>query len=1585
MQTQTWQGEASSKPSFPFFDNRDNQPIRAELYGLDALETHARQLAAVPARLQARPQGLSLLQRFHQNGRVLDQVHRRIVAVVQSGESLIPAAEWLLDNYYIIQDILPEVRQDLPRGYYRELPKLINGPLAGYPRIYALAVGMIAHTDSNVSEFHLIRFVQAYQSVAPLSIGELWAVPTMFRLALLENLRRLSEQLLEFWAERHQADAWFKAQALDQPGAHGPRRTLPLPATNLTDPFLVRLLQLLREFSPSEDVLDEYERVLANRGIDIAQVVQHENYRQASDQVSVGNAITSLRLLSALDWKVFFEQTSLVEPILRQDPAGIYPQQDFGTRDRFRRSIERLARRSRRNEQEVACQVVDLAGRHRPEASPQNHIGYYLVGEGREKLEIQIHYRPAFGERLLRAMLHHPHATYFGGIGLLLVAGLALVLVLASLFGSHHQASPLLWVALVLAAVLPVSDLAVGLTNFLLSLFLPPRVLAKLEFREGIPPDCTTFVALPTMLVQTRDVRALLEKIEIHYLSNPDPQLRFALLTDFADAPQETMPQDAALLQAALEGIRCLNERYPSGQSERFFLFHRKRVYNPGQHCWMGWERKRGKLTEFNRLIRGARDTTYVALSGDPAGLPRIRYVITLDADTQMPREEARRLIGTLAHPLNRPHFDPKTGRVIRGYAILQPRISFHMPAARRSLFTRIWANSAGIDPYSTAVSDIYQDLFGAGTYTGKGIYDLDVFMATLADTFPENSILSHDLIEGNFAHCGLVTDIQLYDEFPVRYNAYTRREHRWARGDWQLLPWLGPTVPTAGVKVQGAGGREQQRQPNRLPCLERLKVLDNLRRSLMPPAIIVMLTLGWLLLPGSAWLWTGLAGAILTLPLLMQACAALINTARTRSITSLAEFRKNAPATLGQVLLTVAFLMNQAHYLLDAIVRTLWRLLVSRQWLLEWETSASAERRLGVNLWIFFRDMWLAPVLAAALGLVVWLVQPQAFPAACPFLVAWLFSPVVAFWVSRPLKDRDGVAPLSVEAVSELRRVARRTWGFFETFVSEDNHWLPPDNFQEVPRPQIANRTSPTNLGMFLLSTLAAHDLGYLSLNTLLGRLEKTIDTLERLERHRGHFVNWYDTVTLQPLQPPYISTVDSGNLLGCLLALKQGLYEKAETVVVGPGLVEGLGDTLALMTQSVEDQLPQELQRSLDEIQGLLRIRPDNLLAWEEWLEHFSARAGEMARQVRALTNSETEPDGEPEVWSKRLAETARDGLEELHGLAPWLNLPSRPGLMALPLGEFVDDGHTWSDLENLEAEREFFQAWDGVRQKLIRLGSVKEWHQARGPLMEELIGLENAVPPGPNQAGVVAWLAQVREAVKRSTAGELLGRIHGLAGRADTLARAMDFTFLYKSDRHLFSIVYHLDTGRLEPGYIKGYVPGIRENGGQYTHAAVWMVEAVALTGQGTQAVGLFDLLNPIHHTLNPADVGRYKVEPYVLAADVYRSAMHLGRGGWTWYTGSASWFYRVALEYLLGFRLKGARLEVDPCIAAHWPHFEIFYCHGSAHYHVVVENPHGVERGVETVWLDGQALEEASIPLADDGCAHQVRVVLGRAGR
>ncbi len=1349
---------ARESVSVMFVDPLSDEPIRAELLGLERLEDHARRLASACVLASTRPAASPLLARFVENAGVLTQVHEELLGRGDRRALRSIDAEWLVDNFYIIEDSLREVRRDLPAGYDEQLPKLSLPPLCGYPRVYSLALALVAHTDSELDETRVVRFVQAFQEVAPLTIGELWALPTMLRLVLLENLRRLASKMIWGWEEQQRARRWANdaiAAAREQkaPDGTGLTRTSAGSLGELTDPFIVSLLERIRDHGGAAKTLEHLEAELASGGCGSDEICRREHRREAANQVTVGNCVLALRLLSAIDWKYFFEQSSRVEAILREDPSGTYCHQDFETSDRYRRVIEKIARGSHTDEVEVARGGVELARQGRNSgSSPRDHVGYYLIDRGLEELKAAFGYQAPWRERLGDWALKRRVPIYFGSI-VLLVCVIATTIVAAALGGLAAS----WWIPCLLAVLLlPLAELAIGLVNQLVPLFVAPKVLPKLDFKEGIPAEQATCIAIPAMLTQPSSAAKLLERMEIHYLANPDASLWFALLTDFGDAQEETLPEDEGLLSDALARVRALNERYGSSGEDIFFLFHRRRLWNASEGCWMGWERKRGKLLEFNRLMRGASGTSFAFLSAAAERLPRPRFVITLDADTQMTRDTATRLVGTLAHPLNRARFDAGERRVVRGFGVLQPRVSFHLTAAMHSRFAALLAVSGGIDPYSTAASNTYMDLFGVGSFTGKGIYDLDAFEAATGQTFPENHILSHDLIEGNFARCGLLSDTELFDDFPARYHAYARREHRWVRGDWQLLRWLHRWIPTPVGMLR-----------NPLPLVERWKLLDNLRRSLVPPAIVVLLALGWLVFPGSPWLWTATALAILAVPAFQSSLDRVFDCARKRSLAGLATGHGGALVLLDQVLLEITFLAHRAVLLVDAIVRALVRQFVTRRKLLEWETAASAEQRLKTGILHFLASMWPAPLLAIALGSLVIMLRPEALPAAALFLVTWFLSPAVAFFVSQPTPVIQ--APMSQEDRRFLRRIARKTWHFFATFVREEDNWLPPDNFQLVPHGRLAHRTSPTNQGMLLVSTLAACDLGYINLSTLVERLEHTFDTFDRMAKRWGHFYNWYDTRSLQTLSPQYISTVDSGNLLACLVTLKQGLLGKADEPILGTMVAHGLADTLGFIGEKWSDQ---------SRLAALVSDQPTGDLAgWASWLEDLECQAVEVLDRIPVRDLSGGERD-DSKVWAEQLADQIRAWRGELRAIAPWASDLSACERMDAACLRSTPEGERWA----------------AIRAELLTPTSLAENASKTDRVLSQLAELAESLPAASEIRGLVAVVAQSRSS-------ELLTRIHRLADRAEAVAAAMDFRPLYRRERHLFAIGFNAAQDRLD----------------------------------------------------------------------------------------------------------------------------------------------------------------------------------------
>jgi cyclic beta-1,2-glucan synthetase len=1384
-------GESSSV----LFDSEE--PIRGELFSIERLGQYARTLAAehhiVKKKGRAR-----LLPRLEDNGRKLVAAYRTLVEAVREGDPMSPAAEWLLDNFHIVEEQLREIREDLPKGYYNELPKLADGELADYPRIYAVALALIAHTDSRLDPVTLKRFINSYQAVSPLSIGELWAVAISLRLALVENLRRLATQIVHWRQEQHEADRF--ADKLLEIAATEPSDLVTLVAdrfarwNRVPRAFVVQLLQRLREQDTAVTlVFDWIEKQLERQGTSIEQVMHSEHQRQAAAQVTVGNIITSMRLLSTLDWRDFFESVSLIEPVLGQDPASAYPKMEFASRDRYRHVIERISKRTKASEVEIAEAAITLARNADHElpgelAGFKAHVGYYLSDSGRDQLEAAFDYQPPLVERLRRWILRYPTFVYLGTLVLLTSL---IVSFLATMFYRAGGRWPLA-IVLILLALLPASDLALSILNFDITHLFEPRVLPRMNTVDGVPRNARTLVVIPTILSSIEVVEALVEKLEVIFLANEDECIHFAIVGDFPDAQSAEMPDDEALLEAALEGIERLNATYRIAARDswpRFYLFHRRRQWNPSEGKWMGWERKRGKLRELNNLLRGATNTSFIVQTGDQSQLRDVRFVITLDSDTQLPRDVARRLIGTAMHPLNRPLIDQSVNRVTRGYGILQPRVSVSLLSSCESLFAGIFSGNTGIDPYTTAVSDVYQDLFGEGNYTGKGLYEVDTFEQTLAKRVPENMLLSHDLFESLFARAALVTDIELLDDYPAHYDTYAKRQHRWTRGDWQIAPWLWRYVPDET-------GRKAR---NTLPLISRWKILDNLRRSLTAPAIVLWLLASWTIFPGSPWWWCLFVILTMAFPVYMHVTTSVMTHPRGIPWTShfwsvWGDLRTNT----SQFALTFIFIGHQSCLMADAIVRTLYRRFISHKQLLEWVTAADAEKGSKHDFAAFVRFMWTVfPLSLGGLLAVLWW-RPAALPEAAIFILAWLVSPFVAWWVSQPvLRKKQELGPAEVRFA---RLVARRTWRFFEAFVGAEDNWLPPDNYQEDPVPVIAHRTSPTNIGLLQISTMSAYNLGYVGALELIEREELTFATLAKLQKFHGHFFNWYDTRNLEPLLPLYISTVDSGNLAGHLVSLKQFCIELQDRPLFGAQTLHGLADTIELIgeeaarlgtiRQRTEVITIKHLREGIEDCKRLVfGPVPETLFAWATVLDSLTRCAATIEDIVGALILEHgVENFTDLSWWISALRHQLRGLRRDLTTLAPWAEVRT-------------------IDIETLvhQAGAAAIERWQQVKNFTSEIPAISAIPQWCDTVMVELAVLQSEVrgkESDPVEMAAAGDLKELAGRIERTADGarELLLRLRRLAQLCESVFQEMDFSFLLDKDRELFTIGYNV--GELKP---------------------------------------------------------------------------------------------------------------------------------------------------------------------------------------
>jgi cyclic beta-1,2-glucan synthetase len=1065
------------------------------------------------------------------------------------------------------------------------------------------------------------------------------------------------------------------------------------------------------------------------------------------DLQGVGVCVRSLRDIGQATWKDVLEPLMAVDGILRRDPAGAYGRMDYESRHFYRTQVSNIAKHSDLTEVEVAKAVVALAeeASHRTGEQPrvalrESHVGYYLIDKGMPLLHQKARFRPPFTQKIQAFMRNHPDECFLMGIPLLTLA----IMSVAGMFLTDSFTSLGLILFSMLILLLPSSESAVRLMNYLVTSVLPAQILPKLDFSETIPDDCVTLVAVPSLLLSEKQVRDLVQNLEVRFLGNHDPHVHFALVTDLPDSREPARESDP-LVTLCSNLIHELNEKYESQNQGSFFLFHRHRAYNPREKSWMGWERKRGKLLDLNNLLRQRYDNFPVKVGKLPT-LPSIRFVITLDSDTELPRGTAHRMIGTLAHPLNQAIIDPQTKTVVAGYGILQPRVGVSVQSTARSRLAAIYAGETGFDIYTRAISDAYQDLYGEGSFTGKGIYEVDPVHQVLDRRFPKNSLLSHDLLEGAYARAGLVSDIEIIEDYPSHYSAYNRRKHRWLRGDWQIVGWLFPQVP----------GEAVDRVPNPISLISRWKIFDNLRRSLVEPATFFLLVAGWCVFGSLSWAWTLATICILFLPTWVQFGGNLLRALFMFDLTVAQEALNGFYTANVNLLFTLIFLPHQTMLTIDAVVRTLIRRFVTQDRLLQWETAAESELATRERATLDSYLNWM-PLLAIMLGVLVWSVRPQALPAALPILLLWACSKWISTWLNRP--PATGRTQASPKDVAFLRRAALKTWRYFAEYSTAEHNWLIPDNVQEQPA-AIAARVSPTNIGFLLNARQVACEFGYLTVPEFAEQTLRTLATVSSLKKHGGHVLNWYETRTLQPLAPQFVSSVDSGNLLASLWTLQQGSMERLLQPVLQSCLSKGLLDYLRVL--SAGHAFPRKVLSTCER-----QCNTDN---WLQSMLGLPETVFEQTRQTVAKSKKAAEIK-----WFAEEAELRLRSIQQaVDEYAPWFS----PEFAALRDNAAIN-----------------LKLMDTIALEQLPL------------FIDQLINQVEAALRSKNHSTneeqqLLYGRLRVQLLKARANTERLIADLRMIANVSRTLAEEMDFKLLLNTHRKLVSVGFDVETNRLHP---------------------------------------------------------------------------------------------------------------------------------------------------------------------------------------
>jgi cyclic beta-1,2-glucan synthetase len=1231
--------------------------------------------------------------------------------------------EWFLDNYYVIQKAVELIRDDLPRNFFNKLPSLNKNSQT--PRIYHVARNMIAHYQVEIVREDLFEFLRAYQEFVPLKMSELWALPLMLRLTLIEIL----------------SGTIF-------------------------------------------DLIENQTNIKETRNIEFPDI--------NTDEI-IARSIRTLLCFDRINWKEIFENHSKVDTILRNDPDNTYGDMDFTTRDQYRKKIEHLAEKSQFEEIEIAQKAIALAEVDNPKNDKARHVGYFLMGDGEEQLKSAVGFKYVLFDKLRKFFFDHNTLFYLGGIVFITL----LVLTLLILVSRWLKASSWQLVVIGILSLIPASSVAVNLINSILTAILPPRILPKMDFSKRVPRHYRSLVVIPALLTNQEEIDFLLQQLELHYLANNDRNIGFVLLSDFSDADQETMPEDEELLDLAIKRINKLNQRYRGDNGRRpFYLFHRRRQWNPKEGTWMGWERKRGKLADFNSYLLEDFEECFDTIIGELDFMSRVRFVITVDADTVLPRDSANTLIATMAHPLNQAEFSEETADVKSGYTILQPRTEVKPTSVIKSLFTRVFAGDLGLDLYTRAVSDVYQDLFGEGIYVGKGIYDVEAFHRSLEGKVPDNALLSHDLFEGLLGRAGLVSDVVLFEEYPPNYASEVNRLHRWVRGDWQLFPWLLPSVP----KRAGESG------PNPFSIIALWKILDNLRRSMLSPTTLISLLMGWLIFQERAWIWTIVLLFISAFPLFYNIIASLSSRFLVGTETNII---KNIQTAFCRWLLWLIFLPYESLIMSDGIITTLIRVYISHKRLLQWQTSAHTIRLFGKQrkLGTIWQRMIGAPLVSIALAVLIYLFNANAFWLSFPLILLWAISPQIAYWISLE-QEEDHKNELGDSDFQKLRRTARRTWFYFEHFIGPEDHWLPPDHFQEDPKGVVAHRTSPTNIGLLMLSSVAAYDFGFIGVLDFIYRMSYTFETLDGLEKYRGHLFNWYDTRNLETLAPRYVSTVDSGNYAASLIGLYQTLQEIPNHTVCPNTLFQGAFDSLDVFCSIVNtinnkelDHVVRPLYDHCRKIQQDINQKPladTRLMILLADIEKQLFDPMNVLIKTILTTEKTLDPDVMKDIrdCSDAVFQHLQNIKQQIEILAPWMkSWRSRP--------EFLDDMET-SPLN------EIFKIWYEDRSLCTQLSDVPTLCDQTIKNIEKFLSKENgsefSALTNEHSQTLKAWLRDFISVLEKSkeNVNKLFNQITALTEKIDFSLDRMEFDFLFDEQQKVFFLGYQVASGRMDKNH-------------------------------------------------------------------------------------------------------------------------------------------------------------------------------------
>ena len=1236
--------------------------------------------------------------------------------VAEAVDETVPTSMSLIEPRYVI---IGSVERILSR--FKSIRRLSTKLRPNLNAMYKISKQTLVDVGVETSEDLLGPTIRRLLATEHPRYKDLEVLRDMFDLSLIEELAKgiLTERNIRYDLElaTRVADLIMAASTEEIEGIVSRL----VGTEGLADETKITIIQQLTDADEIQDKLNNAWKVIPQTTT--IQTALRNWQKMRIDQLSsFSQAVYYLRASNRIDWRLLIEEIDPAYLILFQDPSDYFRKMTIQSRTHYRMELADIAAWSGKYDDQVASTIYEMA---KVNSGLLAHVGTYIVGPQRLHLEQKLGVKIPLKISFKRELLAHPTTSLVAVITAWLAVWILITIGLA--FGLGVTSSGLIITLLLL--LLPLGDFAFAGAHRFFARQLPPRFLAELDFSFISDDVARCIVAVPTMLRSAKNIDADIHRLEIRYLANKTDNLCFGLLTDWADSPYKSNDNDDELLEYARKGIDSLSLRYPEG---KFFLYHRERVFAPSEDVWMGAERKRGKLEDFMRFCSGKTHSGSL-IAGNPKWLGGVDYLLSLDADTDLPPSVANRLLGVMQHPLNQPRYDDN-GVKAGGYSIIQPQVQISFESTHAGRLASLLAALTGVDPYIKQYNDVYFDLADEGIYYGKGLIHIPSFMHLVDGVLPDSLILSHDLLEGSYMRVGLATDIVVYEENPSSFADLQARAKRWMRGDWQIWRWFSRTVPA------NSGGRVR----NPLIAINRFKIFDNLRRSLVKPAELLTVLVAALI--GSQALFI-----VLILLIAKYLGMGVIKSRLRFQIAKVGFFE----------LMT---LPAQALTALEAVIITIWRLMVTHKKLLEWR-SATDHSSSSNNSWnssiIFNVSIGLIMLGLAGIrgidGLPMWAIG-----------LLWLAAGGVVPWF-------DGVISRESSTLSEidrayLRGIAVQTWFYFAEFMVKDNNYLPPDNYQTELKRELAKRTSPTNIGMGLLAHMEAVQFGFTTASMATRRTAKTIEVLNSLEKYKGNLYNWYDTQTLEAMSPRYVSLVDSGNLVASLWAYRKSVLALADESIIQPRLVEGIINILTELRQvstDMPDGLYLELNNSFKAVEATW---PDV----NKFIVQFNQACNLVKQRESSLKLITTLPGG---AVIDRLVELVSAVQTDLNDFFGWYLDLCQPD----PIFE-------------IEAADEL----DALKNRLMPLiPSLNDVANFNDDSMAELKS---------GTSDIAGWAKMI---IRKRKKAINLAKIRQqewqvLAEQANMLANNTDFVFLYDKKRHTFHIGYNLDTNRLDASH-------------------------------------------------------------------------------------------------------------------------------------------------------------------------------------